>query len=105
MIDRKFFLGFVRVHILYHAGTEKVYGVWLMKELARHGYDMSPGTLYPILHEMEKDGYLMSQKKLVEGKIRRYYSLTKKGKNMLRQSREMALGLVKELTDGSWWLQ
>ena len=105
MIDRKFFLGFVRIHILYHAGAERVYGVWLMDELARHGYDLSPGTLYPILHEMEKDGYLMCEKELVEGKIRKYYSLTKNGKAMLRRSRDMALELVKELTEGSWWLR
>jgi DNA-binding PadR family transcriptional regulator len=105
MIDRKFFLGFVRIHVLYHAGSEKVYGVWLMNELARHGYNISPGTMYPILHEMEKDGYLMCEEELVEGKIRKYYSLTKKGKTMLIQSREMAQELLKELTEGSWWLQ
>ena len=105
MIDRRFFLGFVRIHVLYHAGSEKVYGAHLMKELARHGYELSPGTLYPVLHELESDGYLSCEKQTVEGKVRKYYSLTKKGKDMLRRSREQALELVKELTEGAWWLQ
>jgi PadR family transcriptional regulator PadR len=105
MIDRKFFLGFVRIHILYHAGKERVYGVWLMDELARHGYDLSPGTLYPILHGLREDGYLTSEKEVVSGKVRKYYSLSPRGRDMLKESRAKALELVKELEEGCWWVQ
>ncbi|AGK60834.1 transcriptional regulator, PadR family [Archaeoglobus sulfaticallidus PM70-1] len=93
MLDRKLFLGFVRVHILYHASKGEIYGAWMMKELARHGYSLSPGTLYPILHEMERDGLLQSKKVVVNGKVRKVYRITEKGLKML----EMAKKRVKEL--------
>ena len=53
-ITRNFFLGFIRLHILYHATQEQVFGLDLIRELARHGYSLSPGTLYPMLHGLEK---------------------------------------------------
>ena len=68
--------GFIKVHILYHAAQEPVYGLGLIQELARHGYHLSPGTLYPLLHSMQQDGYLVSQEQIVGGKIRRYYRST-----------------------------
>ena len=55
---RDFFLGFVRTHVLHHASREPVYGLQLIAELRRHGYDLSPGTLYPMLHDLGKSGYL-----------------------------------------------
>lgn len=94
VVNRKFFLGFIRIHILYHASKEAIYGVWMMKELKSHGYHISPGTLYPILHSMEKEGLLKSQSHNVKGKIRKYYSITPSGVRMLREAR----GKIKELT-------
>ena len=47
------FKGLIRLHILYHASKEELYGLWIIEELRRHGYNLSPGTLYPILHKME----------------------------------------------------
>lgn len=93
-INRKFFLGFIRIHILYHAQKENIYGVQMMEELQRHGYQLSPGTLYPILHSLEKEGFLKSQKNNVEGKIRKYYSITPAGEEILRK----AIEKLKELT-------
>ena len=55
---RDFFLGFIKIHILHHAAQEPVFGLALIRELARHGYDLSPGTLYPVLHGLESAGYL-----------------------------------------------
>ncbi len=55
---RDFFLGFVRIHVLHHAAEEPVYGLAMIEELGRHGYEISPGTLYPILHGMEREGWL-----------------------------------------------
>jgi DNA-binding PadR family transcriptional regulator len=54
---REFFLGFIKIHILHHAGEEPVYGLALIAELQRHGYVLSPGTLYPVLHQLEEAGY------------------------------------------------
>src|SRR5437660_2575539 len=52
--------GLIRLHILHHAAKEEFYGQWMIHELARHGYTLSPGTLYPMLHALERDGYLRS---------------------------------------------
>ena len=78
-IMRKLFLGFIQVHILHHAQEEPFYGSWMIDELKNHGYDMSPGTLYPILHNMEEEGILKVEKQNVGGKIRKYYSITSYG--------------------------
>ena len=49
--------GLIRLHALHHAAEQEVYGQWMIDELAHHGYRLSPGTLYPMLHKMERDGY------------------------------------------------
>jgi len=67
---RKFVLGFINLHILYHARKEPIYGKEFKKELKRHGYDISFGTLYPIFHNLEKEGILKAEKRKVHGKIR-----------------------------------
>jgi DNA-binding PadR family transcriptional regulator len=91
---RDFFLGFIKIHILHHAAEDPVYGLWLIEELARHGYDLSPGTLYPILHGLEESGYLTSEERVVAGKVRRYYTITAEGEAMLERAR----GQIRELT-------
>lgn len=94
-ITRNFFLGFIRLHILHHASVEPIFGLDMIRELEAHGYSLSPGTLYPILHGLERDGFLESQKQVVEGKTRRYYHATKTGKAMLAK----AMSQVRELMD------
>jgi DNA-binding PadR family transcriptional regulator len=96
-LSRDLFLGFVKLHILYHAGREPVYGLWLIEELARHGYDLSPGTLYPMLHGLEEEGLLASEKRVVGGKVRKYYMLTDAGQEALEQGRERAIELLDEI--------
>ena len=94
-IFRNLFLGFIRLHILYHASKEPVFGLSLIQELERHGYRMSPGTLYPILHQMESNGFLLSEKSIISGKMRKYYRITEDGKQALMQSYDK----IKELSD------
>ncbi len=94
---RDFFLGFIKIHILYHATREPVYGLWLIEELRRHGYKLSPGTLYPILHRLEEDGFLKSYSENIGGKIRKYYMTTPKGKGELSKIKEKINELVKEI--------
>src|SRR3989304_741555 len=76
---RVFFLGFIKIHILHHATRESVYGLQLIEELGRHGYHLSPGTLYPVLHGLEESGYLTRENRLVEGKGRKHFRGTGKG--------------------------
>jgi len=98
---RDFFLGFIKIHILYHASQEPVYGLEMIHELARHGYALSPGTLYPILHKLEEQGCLTSEKQLVEGKTRRYYTATPAGKELLAQAYKQAQELFREISPES----
>ena len=94
---RDFFLGFIKVHILHHAAIEPVYGQEFSQELKRHGYEISFGTLYPIFHKLESKGLLKSKKELVNGKIRKYYTITPMGKKLLNEARAKARELVDEL--------
>ncbi len=97
---RSFFLGFIKIHILHHAAKEPVYGLWLIEELGRHGYDISPGTLYPIFHSLEEDGLLKSEGRVVDGKVRRYYRTTAKGKKTLLEAKEKVRELLNEIDEG-----
>lgn len=99
MINRKFFLGFIRIHILYHANQEEIYGVQMIQELKRHGYEVSPGTMYPILHSLENEGFLKSRRENVRGKIRKYYKITSRGEKILQESRQKINELIKEVND------
>jgi DNA-binding PadR family transcriptional regulator len=96
MID-SLFLGFIKVHVLHHASEEPVYGLWLIEELGRHGYRLSPGTLYPTLHALEEEGLLRSYEEVVEGKVRKYYVTTEKGRTALAEAREKIVELVQEV--------
>ncbi len=96
---RKLFLGFIQIHILHHAKEDPIYGAWMLEELREHGYNISAGTLYPILHTMEADGLLVKEEKNVEGKIRKYYTATEKGNVILIEARNKAYELFKEIRD------
>jgi len=98
-MDTELYAGFIRLHILHHAGKEPLFGLWLIKELGRHGYELSPGTLYPILHRMEEHGYLESRKALVDGKYRRLYTLTLYGREVLEAAKEKVRELFGELIE------
>jgi|SRR6476646_10878278 DNA-binding PadR family transcriptional regulator len=76
-------VGFVRMHILHHAAKEGLYGQWMIEELAHHGYKISAGTLYPMLHGMERKGYLKSRKKRNGRTYRRFYRATPLGRKAL----------------------
>lgn len=96
---RHFFGGFVRLHILHHAVIEPIYGVEMIAELGRHGYKLSPGTLYPILHDLAELAYLTCQDEVVAGKRRKVYRATKKGEKLLRDARAKLRELVKEVVE------
>ena len=91
--------GFVKIHILHHASQQPIYGLWMMEELAHHGYTISPGTLYPTLHSLERAGYLTSEKHVVGGRQRRYYTLTPAGEAALAEARAGLAELVAEVLE------
>ena len=96
-ILRKLFLAFMRIHILHHAKKEPFFGLWMMEELRSHGYEISSGTIYPILHNMEEDGILETQEKVIEGKVRKYYLITDKGEKILKEAEERTKELFEEI--------
>lgn len=98
-IIRKLFLGFIQIHILHHAKKEPFFGSWMIEELKEHGYQMSPGTLYPILHNLEASGLLEKEERLVDKKIRKYYKITEKGIEVLTEARSKAYELFKEIKE------
>lgn len=91
---RDFIRGAVRLHVLHHASKEDLHGAWMTEELARHGYRISPGTLYPTLHRMEEEGLLTSHHQVAAGRRRRVYRTTDEGlatlQSMRRALRELA---------------
>jgi DNA-binding PadR family transcriptional regulator len=91
------FAAFIELHVLHHASETAVYGLWLIEELAEHGYKISPGTLYPLLHSMESSGLLKSRNTVIKGKVRKYYSITPKGKRYLQRAKRQVGELVREV--------
>lgn len=84
---RKLFLAFIQIHILHHAEKEPIYGSWMTEELKHHGYHVSAGTLYPIFHNLEKDGLLSAENRIINGKVRKYYAITQEGISVLEQAK------------------
>lgn len=91
--NRALYSGLVRIHILYHACQGPIFGFEMIEELGRHGYKLSPGTLYPLLHGLEKKGLLRSRETRSGGRLRRFYRATPPGRRALAVAR----GKVKEL--------
>jgi PadR family transcriptional regulator, regulatory protein PadR len=89
--------GLIRLHILHHASKEEFYGQWMIHELARHGYTLSPGTLYPMLHAMERRGYLKSKKEQNGRTFRRLYRATALGREANRLAKIQVRELIGEL--------
>ena len=99
LLTKMFWGGFVRMHVLYHAIKEPIFGVEMMEELARHGYDVGAGTLYPLLHQLEEAGYLSVHTEVVAGKQRKYYRATPEGAAALEQAKTKLRELVSEVLD------
>jgi PadR family transcriptional regulator PadR len=102
IISREILLSFWKVHILHHASEGPVYGQWMLNELRRHGYDISPGTLYPLLQRMEKHGWLRCEYNPEEGpRARRNYYLTKEGRKVLKTVRGQVEEMYREVVQES----
>jgi DNA-binding PadR family transcriptional regulator len=98
-IAREILLAFWKVHILHHAGEGPIYGQWLLGELRRHGFDVSPGTLYPLLSRMVDHGWLRPEVRRADAspKARRPYLLTAEGARTLRRLRQHVTELHREV--------
>ena len=97
MDHRSLYAGLIRLHVLYHAAKEPIYGLAMMEELARHGYKLSAGTLYPILHGLEEKGYLISTEERSGSAARRIYRATPAGVRALAVAKLKVRELFGEL--------
>jgi PadR family transcriptional regulator PadR len=94
---RDLYTGLIRLHVLHHAVQEPIYGFAMIGELRRHGYELSAGTLYPILHGFEKKGLLRSARKRIGGTERRVYRATREGHRALTAAKARVKELFGEL--------
>jgi DNA-binding PadR family transcriptional regulator len=95
--QRELFFGLIRIHVLVHASHEPIFGLAMMEELKHHGYRIGPGTLYPLLHGLERGGLLKSVLKNVGGRKRRIYKITPVGKKALDKAKAKVDELHHEL--------
>jgi DNA-binding PadR family transcriptional regulator len=95
--QRELFFGLIRIHVLLHASQESIFGLAMMKELGHHGYRIGPGTLYPLLHGLERGGLLRSELKNVSGRRRRIYTITAAGRKALKRTKSKVDELHQEL--------
>jgi DNA-binding PadR family transcriptional regulator len=98
--DRDLYCGLVRLHVLHHAAEEPIFGLGMIQELDRHGYNISPGSLYPLLHGLEKKGYLRASEERNGKSLRRVYRATPKGKKALDAAKHQVRELFHELFEG-----
>ena len=98
--DRDLYSGLIRLHVLHHAVEEPIFGLGMIEELARHGYKISPGSLYPLLHGLEKKGYLRSTESRNGKSRRKVYRATARGRKALAGAEHKVRELFHELIEG-----
>src|SRR5580704_11827906 len=98
--DRDLYSGLIRLHVLHHAVEEPIFGLGMIEELARHGYRISAGSLYPLLHGLEKKGYLRSTEVRNGKSLRKLYRATPLGKTALQAAKDKVRELFHEVVEG-----
>jgi|SRR5471030_235108 len=97
MTDNDLYGGLIRLHVLHHAGEEPIFGLGIIEELRHHGYQISAGTLYPMLHGLERKGYLISRSERSGRSARRVYEITPDGRKALAAAKVKVKELFGEL--------
>lgn len=90
-INKELLKGSTGTMILNLLAQKDCYGYQLMQELQRVSdgvFNLKEGTLYPILHGMESKQWVESYWDTVEGRKRKYYRITKKGRSELQEKKE-----------------
>ena len=99
--DKYLYSGLIRLHVLHHAAERPVYGSWMIEELREHGYVISPGTLYPMLHGLARKGYLQVRQEGPGKRARRLYTITEKGRAALEDTKNKVMELFGELFESN----
>jgi len=99
-LNQELYIGLVRLHVLHHAAEGPIFGLGIIEELGRHGYRLGPGTIYPLLHGMERRGWLQVDTEIVEGRRRKIYAATAEGRRALKLARDRVRELYEEMFEG-----
>jgi DNA-binding PadR family transcriptional regulator len=99
--DKDLYSGLIRLHVLHHAAERPIYGSWMIEELREHGYAISPGTLYPMLHGLARKGHLKVRQEGPGKRARRLYTITAQGRTALADAKEKVRELLGELFEGN----
>ncbi|MFP5227955.1 MAG: PadR family transcriptional regulator [Acidobacteriota bacterium] len=97
--NQELYIGLVRLHVLHHAAEAPIFGLGIIEELGRHGYRLGPGTIYPLLHSMERKGWLRADSEIVEGRRRKVYVATAEGRRALKLARVRVRELHDEMSE------
>ena len=97
--DRDLYSGLIRLHLLHHAAEQPIFGLGMIEELGRHGYQISPGSLYPLLHGLERKGYLKASEVRNGKSLRKVYRATPLGRKALASAKEKVRELLWELME------
>jgi PadR family transcriptional regulator, regulatory protein PadR len=95
MVDREFIRGFTKLYALWRGSQKDAYGMAIMREMRKVGFELSPGTLYPTLATLEREGDIVWRRQVVAGRVRKTYRLTAKGKKELGEVKERLRVLVR----------
>lgn len=95
--NQELYIGLVRLHVLHHAAEGPIFGLGIIEELGRHGYRLGPGTIYPLLHSMERRGWLKVNAEIVEGRRRKIYAATAEGRRAIKLARLRVRELYEEM--------
>ena len=95
--NQELYIGLVRLHVLHHAAEGPIFGLGIIEELGRHGYRLGPGTIYPLLHSMERRGWLQVDSEVVAGRKRKLYAATLEGRRVLKLARNRVRELYEEM--------
>lgn len=98
--NKDLYSGLIRLHVLHHAVDRAIYGSWMIEELHKHGYEISPGTLYPMLHGFARKGYLKMHQEGPGKRARRLYTITPSGRTALAEAKDKVRELFAELVEG-----
>jgi len=95
MIDREFLRGFTKLYALWRGSKRDAYGMAILKEMREVGFELSPGTLYPTLERLQREGDITWRKQVVAGRIRKTYRLTPRGKKELEEVKQRLRTIVR----------
>ncbi len=90
-VDKSLISGSTAMLLLRLLEDKDMYGyemIEILEKKSNNVFTLKAGTLYPLLHSLEEKNYLTSYESPVNGKLRKYYSITKDGKRYLKARKE-----------------